>query len=107
MDLDCRFRHLPATSQARDLIQERMDAALHGFVSHIAQVKVLISDPAGPRGSPHKRCTVTVLLREGGTVVVHRDHALTAGAVCDAADSLKRTLRRTLERSREIQRRAA
>lgn len=103
MKLDIRGLNFDLTDSILEHVRLRLGAALVHVAPHILTVKVRVNDLNGPRGGLDKRCHFEVRLDGHGTVVVEQIDADLYAAIDRAAARLRQTLRRRLERSKEME----
>jgi putative sigma-54 modulation protein len=79
-------------------VRERLTAALNQYRWRVASVDVRLDDVNGPRGGVDQRCQVQVRLRPKGNVLVTELSDDLYLAVSHAADRVRNTVGRSLER---------
>ena len=84
--------------------EERIAAALDNFEHRIQGVWVNLSDDHGKRHGQEMICQVRVQLSGVGMIQVEKHRSNLDAAIEDVADSLKRTVRRKLNRLRDTHR---
>lgn len=97
MRMFIHWKGLAASAPARDYLERRLGFALGRLAHRLQHVRVLLSDENGPRGGEDKSCRLQVRSRRGLVQVQERHRDLYA-AIDLAAERLRRTLARTLER---------
>ncbi|MBX2850905.1 MAG: HPF/RaiA family ribosome-associated protein [Phycisphaeraceae bacterium] len=82
--------------------RERLGAALSHFQSRIERVDVLLEDLHGMKHGVERRCTVRVTLTGTSDVLVQHVDRDIYHAIDEAARRTKRTVRRRINRRRDI-----
>lgn len=77
----------------------RLSFALRRFEHRVRRVKVRLIDLNGPRRGVDSRCSMTVELVHGGSIVVEATTARPFTSVTRAASRLKEAVRRELTRA--------
>ncbi|MFP4225025.1 MAG: HPF/RaiA family ribosome-associated protein [Phycisphaeraceae bacterium] len=93
-------RRMKLTEPIRQHLCDRLAAALDRHEAHVRCVDVTLADTNGPKGGVDKDCQVTVHLRRGGIVRVRETGEDLYATVSHAADKVKRSAGRLLNRRR-------
>jgi ribosome hibernation promoting factor len=96
--------HLDVTSSLEAYVKNRIGLSLDRFVDRISNVTIRLDDISGPHGPGTKRCHMEVHLIHLDAVIVEQDHTDIYTAVDKAANRLKRTVRRHINRVRDARR---
>lgn len=102
MRLDVRCLHLDNSEHVDRHARERFGGALRNFESRVERVDVLLEDLHGFKHGVERRCTVRVTLVGAGDVLLQHVDSDIYHAVDEAAKRLKRTVRRRINRRRDI-----
>jgi ribosome-associated translation inhibitor RaiA len=99
-----RFRTfgLSADEASKGYIRRHLGFKLGKFALDIEALDVHVKHESGPKGEPTVVCTITVRMRQAGTVVVEKDAGGLLPAFDRAAEVVERTVRRTLQRQRVV-----
>jgi hypothetical protein len=93
-------------ARTRADVEQRIHAALERVSLRILRVTARVTDRNGPRGGEDIACALDMRLRPRGRIFVEETDIDLAGAVNRAAEAAAETAVRTLERSRDLSRRA-
>lgn len=105
MIIHMRGVNLDLTPSLKEHVERAVQHALDRFEQRVSFVEVSLSDVNGPRKGPDMRCQMLVSLRHAPRVVVeHHDRDLYV-AVDRAAGRVKRTVRRKINRQRDVRQR--
>ncbi len=96
--------HLDVTSSIQAYVKHRIGLSLDRFEDRIQSVTIRLHDISGPHGPGTKRCHMEVQLTHHETVIVEQDHTDIYTAADKAANRLKRTVRRHINRVRDARR---
>lgn len=96
--------HLDVTASLEKYVTHRIGLSLDRFEERILSVTVRLDDISGPHGPGTKRCHMEVHLLHRDAVIVEQDHTDIYTAVDKAANRLKRTVRRHINRVRDARR---
>ncbi len=96
--------HLDVTSSLTEYANHRIGLSLDRFEDRITGVTVRLEDISGPHGPGTKRCHMEVHLMHRESVIVEQNHTDIYTAVDKAANRLKRTVRRHINRVRDARR---
>lgn len=102
MRFDVRCLHLDNSEHVDRHARERLEAALSNFQSRVERVDVLLEDLHGVKHGVERCCTVRVSLTGAGDVHLRHVHADIYSAIDEAARRVKRTVRRRINRRRDI-----
>ena len=102
MRFDVRCLHLDNSEHVDRHARERLGSALSHFQSRIERVDVLLEDLHGLKHGVERRCTVRLTLAGASDVLVQHVDADIYHAVDEAAKRVKRTVRRRINRRRDI-----
>ena len=81
--------------------ERRIQSSLERFSRRIRRVSIRLWDENGPKGGRDMRCRVHVSLGPYGEVFIEQHDADMYAAIDRAADRVKRTVRRTLNKRRD------
>ena len=107
MRINVKAVSLQMDARARAQIERRMNASLGRLSHHIQRAAVRVTDRNGPRGGEDIACSVELRLRPRGRIFVEETDIDLAGAVGKAAETAATTVVRTMEKVRDLKRRAA
>lgn len=99
IDFILRARTEDNAATLREYIARRLSFALRRFERQIRRVTVRLIDLNGPRRGVDSRCSMTVELVQGGSIVVEATTARPYTSITHAASRLKEALRRELARA--------
>lgn len=102
-----RTRGVEVDDELRAYIAKRAGFKLGKFATAIEKTTVRLEDISGPKGSPARRCSVTVTLSRHESVIVEILDADHKAAFDHAMDSAERAVRRALEKEKSNARRRA
>ena len=102
MRFDVRCLHLDNSEHVDRHARERLGSALGHFESRIERVDVLLEDLHGVKHGVERCCTVRVAVVGAGDVHLRHVHADIYSAIDEAARRVKRTVRRRINRRRDI-----
>ena len=97
MKMFVHWKGLSASAPAREYLERRLGFSLGRLKHRVRHVRALLSDENGPRGGEDKACRLQAQGRHG-LVQVQETHRDLYVAIDLAAERLRRTLARTLER---------
>ncbi len=103
-NMDLKLRHDGfEMSEAIDLhVHDRFAAALDQHVTHIRGIDVTLRDENGPRGGVDKTCQVHVVLASHHEpVIVKKQHDDIYLAITEAADAVKRTIGKLVNKAKK------
>ena len=83
----------------REYAARRLSFALRRFEHRVRRVKVRLIDLNGPRRGVDSRCSMTVELVHGGSIVVEATAARPFTSITRAASRVKEAVRRQLTRA--------
>jgi putative sigma-54 modulation protein len=98
-----RGQSLEVSEVLHDHVEHRLRFALRPFSGQISRVVVRLRDLNGPRGGVDKLCRIEVHLAGAGKVIADGLHAGLYAAVDLAADRVRRSIVRALERRHDWQ----
>jgi ribosomal subunit interface protein len=104
MQLDIQARSFSLTTALQNYAEMRLRSSLTCFSENIQQVDMRLSDINGPRGGSDKRCQVRIILAGLPDVVVEDTQADLYLAINRSVERAGRTVRRRLNRSRNMHR---
>ena len=107
MKIVVRSVNLQLDARTRAEVGRRVHGSLGRLSPHILRVMVRVADKNGPRGGEDIACAVEMRLRPRGRIFVEETDIDLAGAVNRAAETAAETVVRSLERSRDLRRRAS
>ena len=102
MRFDVRCLHLDNSEHVDRHARERLAACLSNFESRVERVDVMLEDLHGVKHGVERRCTVRIALSGASDVLVQHVHPDIYQAVDEAARRVKRTVRRRINRRRDI-----
>ena len=102
MKLDVRCIHLDNSEHVDRHAREKLVAALDHFAHRVERVDVLLEDMHGTKHGIERRCVVRVVLTAVGDAVVQHVDPDIYHAIDEAARRIKRTVRRRVNRRRDI-----
>ena len=97
MKMFVHSKGLSVSGPIRAYLERRLGSALGRLAPRVRNVRALLADQNGPRGGEDKSCRLQVRSRVGLVQVEERHHDLYA-AIDLAAERVRRTLARALER---------
>jgi len=106
MKIHVRAVNLELDRKMRAEVQSRLQASLSRLAHRILRVAVRIVDQNGPRGGVDIACLVDIRLRPRGRLFIEETDISLLGAVSVAADAASTAVARSVERSRDLHRRA-
>jgi ribosomal subunit interface protein len=110
MFIDIRALDFDLTDAIRRHVESRVESALGAVTRQVLTVTARLEDVNAGRGGIDKRCRLVAALRRDGLIVAEATHADLYAAVDEAADRLRRSALRFVERkvtrSRKLPRRA-
>jgi putative sigma-54 modulation protein len=98
MRVEVRGQNIDVSELLHDHVEHRLRFALRPFPGQISRVVVRLRDLNGPRGGVDKLCRIEVYLAGAGEVIADGLDAQFYAAVDLAADRVRRSIVRTLER---------
>ena len=102
MRFDVRCLHLDNSEHVDRHARERLAAALQNFQSRVERVDVVLEDLHGVKHGVERRCTVRVALAGASDVLIQHVDPDIYHAIDEAARRMKRTVRRRINRRRDI-----
>ena len=102
MRFDIRCLHLDNSEHVDRHARERLTAALGNFQSRIERVDVLLDDVHGMKHGVERRCSLRVTLTGTSDVLIQHVDPDIYHAIDEAARRVKRTVRRRINRRRDI-----
>ena len=102
MRLDVRCLHLDNSEHVDRHARERLTAALSNFESRIERVDVVLEDLHGIKHGVERCCTVRVAVVGASDVLIQHVDPDIYHAIDEAARRMKRTVRRRINRRRDI-----
>ncbi len=102
MRFDVRCLHLDNSEHVDRHAREKLVGALENFAQRIERVDVLLEDVHGPKHGVDRRCVVRVTIAGTGSVQVQHIDPDVYHAIDEAARRIKRTVRRRINRRRDI-----
>lgn len=106
MRINVKAVSLVLDAHSRAAIERRINASLGRLSPHILRVAVRVTDRNGPRGGEDIACSIELRLRPRGRIFVEETDIDLTGAVGKAAETASTTIVRTLEKLRDLKRRA-
>ena len=102
MRFDVRCLHLDNSEHVDRHARERLSAALSNFQPRIERVDVLLEDLHGVKHGVERCCTLRITLIGAGDVLIQHVDPDIYHAIDEAARRAKRTVRRRINRRRDI-----
>ena len=102
MRFDVRCLHLDNSEHVDQHARERLAASLNNFQSRVERVDVLLEDLHGMKHGVERCCTVRITLTGASDVLVQHVDPDIYHAIDEAAKRVKRTVRRRINRRRDI-----
>jgi len=102
MRFDVRCLHLDNSEHVDRHAREKLAGALSHFQSRVERVDVVLDDLHGAKHGFERCCTVRVTLSGASDVLIQHVHPDIYNAIDDAARRVKRTVRRRINRRRDI-----
>ena len=102
MRFDVRCIHLDNSEHVDRHARERLSAALSNSQSRIERVDVVLEDLHGVKHGVERCCTVRIALTGTNDVLIQHVHPDIYAAIDEAARRAKRTVRRRINRRRDI-----
>lgn len=102
MRFDVRCIHLDNSEHVDRHAREKVLGALENFAHRIERIDVLLDDLHGTRHGVERRCFVRVAIHGAGDAVVQHVDSDIYHAIDEAARRIKRTVRRRINRRRDI-----
>ena len=106
MKIQVKTVNLDLDARTRADVQRMMQVGLDRLAHRILRVSVRLADQNGPRGGKDISCLVEVRLRPRGRLFVEETDSDLMGAVSQSVEAAATTVSRTLERSRDLRRKA-
>jgi len=106
MNIQLQTQGFDLTDAISSHVQKQMNFNLVNFESHIVSVDVFLSDINGPKGGPDKKALVCVRLDSRSTVTIERTREDLYAAITLVSRQAKRTVRRTLNKHRRMEKSA-
>lgn len=103
MDIHVRSLHLDNSEHVDRHAREKLSAALVNFDHRVERVDLLLEDVHGPKHGIERRCVVRVVVSGASDVQVEHVHPDVYRAIDEAARRVKRTVRRQINRRRDVQ----
>jgi ribosomal subunit interface protein len=88
----------PLTDAIWRHVEARVEAALGPFARWLLKATVRLKDVNADRGGDDKRCRIVVRLRRHGVEIAEATHADLYAAVDEAANRIRRSVRRATKR---------
>lgn len=102
MDLTLRHDGFEMSEAIGEHVRDRLSSALDQHATHIRGVGVTLRDENGPRGGVDKSCQVQVdLASQQEPVIIKKQHDDIYLAVTEAADAVKRTVGKLVNKAKE------
>ncbi len=98
MVIEILNRNLKLEADTCEWIERRLHFALGRFSNRIRKVSVSLTDLNGPRGGIDKDCTLRILLKPMGEIVLDDVDETVEGAVAMLAERASRAITRRLEK---------
>ncbi|MFN3167292.1 MAG: HPF/RaiA family ribosome-associated protein [Phycisphaeraceae bacterium] len=102
MRFDVRCLHLDNSEHVDRHAREKLIAALDHFAHRVERVDVLLEDMHGTKHGIERRCVVRVRIHGASEAVVQHVDPDIYHAIDEAAKRVKRTVRRRINRRRDI-----
>ena len=102
MRFDVRCLHLDNSEHVDRHAREKLVGVLENFSHRIERVDVLLEDVHGPKHGVDRRCVVRVAIAGTGVIQVQHIDPDVYHAIDEAARRIKRTVRRRINRRRDI-----
>lgn len=102
MRFDVRSVHLDNSEHVDRHAREKFAAALENFSHRVERVVVLLDDMHGTKHGVERRCIVRVTISNTTDVVLQHVDPDIYHAIDEAARRIKRTVRRRINRRRDI-----
>ena len=102
MRFDVRCIHLDNSEHVDRHAREKFAAALGNFSGRVERVDVVLEDLHGTKHGVERRCTIRVALSGAGEAHVQHIDPDIYHAIEEAARRIKRTVRRRINRRRDI-----
>jgi len=102
MDLTLRHDGFELSEAIDSHVRDRLSAALDQHATHIRGVGVTLRDENGPRGGVDMTCQVQIdLASQNQPVIIKKQHEDIYLAVTEAADAVKRTIGKLVNKAKE------
>lgn len=102
MDLTLRHDGFEMSEAIDSHVRGRFTAALDQHITHVRGVGVTLRDENGPRGGVDMTCQVQIdLASRHEPVIIKKQHEDIYLAVTDAADAVKRTIGKLVNKAKE------
>lgn len=98
MVIEIRNRNVKLDADTREWIERRLHFALGRFSNRIRKLSVSLMDLNGPRGGIDKDCTLRIMLKPMGEIVLDDVDETVEGAVAMLAERASRAVTRRLEK---------
>lgn len=106
MKIRIRHANIDLSSALAEHAQTRLERGLHRISGMVRSACVRLADINGPRGGADKECQVRVTLSTGHELVVNSLDSCPYRAIDDAVNRLKRSVKKTMSRRRNFERRS-
>ncbi|WP_428386591.1 HPF/RaiA family ribosome-associated protein [Mucisphaera sp.] len=101
MNVDVHALNIDRSETLVQHARDRISAALERFSRRVSRVRVRLSDKNGPRGGSDMHCQMQVDVMGCGLVIVEQTDTDVYQAVDQAAERMKRTVRRAINKKRD------
>ena len=101
MNVDVHALNIEASSSLTDHVRRRVGSALDRFSQRVQRVIVRLSDVNGHRGGEDMQCQLQVDVLGCGMLIVEHTDSDVYAAVDQAADRVKRNVRRAIGKKRD------
>ena len=102
MRFDVRCLHLDNSEHVDRHAREKLTASLSNFQSRVESVDVVLEDLHGAKHGFERCCSVRIALNGTSDVFIQHVHPDIYSAIDEAARRVKRTVRRRINRRRDI-----
>lgn len=102
MRFDVRCVHLDNSEHVDRHAREKLTAALGNYAHRIERIDLLVEDVHGTKHGIERRCVVRVVIQGAADALVQHVDPDIYHAIDEAARRVKRTVRRRINRRRDI-----
>ena len=103
MRIQTQTQGFDLTDHIRDHVEQQLCFHLANFDSYVMSVDIFLRDVNGPKGGPDKKALLRIQLSTGATVAIERTRSDLYAAITHAARQSKRAVRRSLGKSRHME----
>ncbi|QDU72203.1 HPF/RaiA family ribosome-associated protein [Mucisphaera calidilacus] len=101
MNVDVHALNIDRSDTLAAHVRDRISSALERFQQRVRRVRVRLSDLNGPRGGEDMMCQMQVDVMGCGLLIVEQTDTDVYHAVDQAAERVKRTVRRAINKKRD------